>query len=136
MVSDLVEIPASNLTPAQYSGLSDVPPEVEWLANITNAKTRRFYKMDVAEFITLTGLKGSASIRTVARSHVIARRKDISAEAIGVCVHSMRAMRQPTRFQTRRTLLRCRSGWDMRTSPRPDSTTGARRGLKTVRRFM
>jgi hypothetical protein len=32
------------LTPAQYSGLADVPSELEWLANITNPKTRRAYK--------------------------------------------------------------------------------------------
>jgi site-specific recombinase XerD len=82
MVSDLVEIPSSGLTPAQYSGLSDVPPEVEWLANITNAKTRRFYKKDVAEFVVFTGLKDSAALRTVARSHVIAWRKDMEARLL------------------------------------------------------
>jgi hypothetical protein len=37
-----------SLTPAQFAALSDVPPELEWLANITNAKTRRAYKIDVA----------------------------------------------------------------------------------------
>ena len=35
------------LTPAQYGDLADVPPELEWLANITNPKTRRAYKIDV-----------------------------------------------------------------------------------------
>lgn len=35
------------LTPAQFSQLADVPPEVEWPANITNAKTRRAYKTEV-----------------------------------------------------------------------------------------
>ncbi len=36
-------VPALNraLTAAQYADLSDVPPEIEWLANITNTKTRR-----------------------------------------------------------------------------------------------
>jgi hypothetical protein len=28
------------LTPAQYRDLAEVPPELEWLANITNPKTR------------------------------------------------------------------------------------------------
>jgi hypothetical protein len=46
------------LTLQQYQHLSDVPPEVEWLANITNPKTRRFYKSDVAEFVSFTGQKG------------------------------------------------------------------------------
>jgi hypothetical protein len=28
------------VTPAQYGALADVPPKIEWLANITNPKTR------------------------------------------------------------------------------------------------
>ncbi len=59
------------------------PPEVEWLANITNPKTRRFYKNDVSEFVSFTGLKDSAALRTVARSHVIAWRKDMAARSLG-----------------------------------------------------
>jgi hypothetical protein len=35
------------LTAAQLSHLADVPPGLEWLANITNGKTRRAYKIDV-----------------------------------------------------------------------------------------
>jgi site-specific recombinase XerD len=66
-----------SLTPTEFNALSDVPPEIEWLANIANAKTRRFYKTDVAEFVTFAGLKDSAALRTVARSHVIAWRKDM-----------------------------------------------------------
>jgi hypothetical protein len=30
-------IPFSALTPAEFGGLADVPPELEWLANIANA---------------------------------------------------------------------------------------------------
>jgi len=29
------------LTPAQFGDLAEVPPELEWLANLTNPKTRR-----------------------------------------------------------------------------------------------
>ncbi len=54
-MSDLVFIAKQTLTASQYSDLADVPPELEWLANITNAKTRRFYKSDVAEFFIFTG---------------------------------------------------------------------------------
>jgi integrase/recombinase XerD len=67
------------LTPAQYGDLADVPPELEWLANITNPKTRRAYKIDVEEFIAFTGLRGSAELRTVTRAHVIAWRKDLES---------------------------------------------------------
>jgi integrase len=69
VVSDLVPISKEALTPAEYQKLADIPPETEWLANITNEKTRRAYKIDVAEFVVFTGLHDSASLRTVARSH-------------------------------------------------------------------
>jgi integrase/recombinase XerD len=82
VVSDLVVIGKDSLTPAQYSDLADVPPEIEWLANITNPKTRRFYKRDVSEFMAFTGLQESAALRTVARSHVIAWRKDLEARTL------------------------------------------------------
>jgi hypothetical protein len=45
-----------SLTPAQFEQLADVPPEEEWLANITNLKTRRTYKEDVRDFIAFTAL--------------------------------------------------------------------------------
>jgi integrase/recombinase XerD len=46
--------------------LADVPPELEWLANITNAETRRAYNVDIAEFIAFTNLKDHSALRTVA----------------------------------------------------------------------
>lgn len=54
-----------------------MPPEHEWLANLTNEKTKRAYKADVAEFIAFTGLEQSADLRSVARAHVILWRKDM-----------------------------------------------------------
>ena len=84
MSNELVSIKsASTLTSDQYAGLADVPPEIEWFNNITNAKTRRFYKSDVSEFLAFTGLKDSSAIRTVARSHVIAWRKDMELRVLG-----------------------------------------------------
>jgi hypothetical protein len=44
---DLVPLKKHSLTRAQFEQLADVPPEEEWLANITNLKTRRAYKEDV-----------------------------------------------------------------------------------------
>ena len=69
-------------TPAQYGDLADVPPELEWLANITNPKTRRAYKIDVSEFSAFAGLRGPAELRTVTRAHVIAWRKDLEARGL------------------------------------------------------
>jgi len=65
------------LTPAQFGDLAEVPPELEWLANLTNPKTRRAYKIDVGEFIAFAGLGGIAELRAVTRAHVIAWRKDL-----------------------------------------------------------
>jgi integrase/recombinase XerD len=33
-----------------------VPPELEWFANITNAKTRRAYQFDVKDFTRFVGI--------------------------------------------------------------------------------
>jgi site-specific recombinase XerD len=63
--------------------LADTPPELEWLANITNPKTRLFYKSDVGEFMAFTGLRDSSLLRSVARLHVIAWRKNMEAGALG-----------------------------------------------------
>jgi integrase/recombinase XerD len=81
MAGDLT-ISSPSLTPDQYKGLSDLPPELEWLANITNAKTRRAYKVDVAEFIAFTTLNDHSALRTVTRAHVIAWRKDMEARSL------------------------------------------------------
>ena len=37
---DLVPLKKHSLTPAQFEQLADVPPEQEWLANITNLRAR------------------------------------------------------------------------------------------------
>ena len=47
----LVPVKKRNLTPAPFDHLAPVPPEEEWLANITNAKTRRAYRNDVRECV-------------------------------------------------------------------------------------
>jgi len=65
------------LTPAQFGDLAELSPELEWLANLTNPKTRRAYKIDVEEFIAFAGLGGIAKLRAVTRAYVIAWRKDL-----------------------------------------------------------
>jgi hypothetical protein len=69
---DLVPLKKHSLTRAQFEQLADVPPEEEWLANITNLKTRRTYKEDVREFIAFTALQDYMGLRSVGRSHIIA----------------------------------------------------------------
>src|SRR3954452_13994566 len=76
-------VPAlSGLTPVQFQALADVPPELEWLANITNPKTRRAYQNDVGEFSRFAGLSSPAELRTITRAHAIAWRKDLEARQL------------------------------------------------------
>jgi integrase/recombinase XerD len=79
VMGELVAVDERTLTLAQFGELTDVPPELEWLANITNAKTRRAYKRDVEEFSAYTGLRAPAELRQIARAHVIAWRKHLEA---------------------------------------------------------
>jgi integrase/recombinase XerD len=69
-----------DLTPAQYGDLADVPPELEWLANITNPKTRRAYKDRRRGILAFTGLREPASCaRSRAPCHRLAQ--DMEARA-------------------------------------------------------
>ena len=50
--------PASRaLTAAQFQGLAEVPPELEWFANIRNEKTRRAYQQDVKDFTAFAAIE-------------------------------------------------------------------------------
>src|SRR5215831_8176157 len=88
MANDLVAVEPRALTATQFGDLAEVPPELEWLANITNAKTRRAYKIDVGEFSAFAGLQGPVELRVVTRAHVIAWRKDL--ERRGLAASSIR----------------------------------------------
>lgn len=74
---ELVPVKKQKLTRAEFERLADVPLEEEWLANITNAKTRRAYKIDVREFIAYAGVQDYGELRSIARAHVIGWRRDM-----------------------------------------------------------
>jgi integrase/recombinase XerD len=65
------------LTAAEFQRLADVPPEVEWFANISNPHTRRAYESAVRDFMRFTGIQRPEEFRTVTRAHVIAWRDDL-----------------------------------------------------------
>jgi site-specific recombinase XerD len=65
------------LTAAEFQRLADVPPEVEWFANITNRSTRRAYENAIRDFMRFTGIARPEEFRTVTRAHVIAWRDDL-----------------------------------------------------------
>ncbi len=81
-MKDLVVVKDRGLSTAQFAKLADVPAELEWLANITNEKTRRAYKIDVSEFSEFLGLKKPEEFRTVTRAHVIAWRETLEAREL------------------------------------------------------
>ena len=68
------------LSPAQFQGLADVPSEIEWFANLTNANTRRAYQQDIEDFMAFAGLRHPKQFRDVTRVHVIAWRDHLTGQ--------------------------------------------------------
>ena len=52
------------------------PPELEWFANLPNARTRRAYPRDITDFTAFVGMARPEEFRRITRAHVIAWRKD------------------------------------------------------------
>ncbi len=73
----LPAITGRKLTQKEFHVLAEVPPELEWFANINNAKTRRAYKIDIEEFTHFIGIHTPHEMRTVTRAHVLAWRTDL-----------------------------------------------------------
>src|SRR5467141_1350193 len=65
------------LTAAEFHRLADVPPEIEWFANIRNRSTRRAYENAIRDFMRFTGIARPEEFRTVTRAHVIAWRDEL-----------------------------------------------------------
>ena len=78
----VVETSKRLLTASEFQNLANVPPEVEWFANIENANTRRAYRNDVREFMRFTGIHQAEEFRLVKRSHLIAWRKQLETRAL------------------------------------------------------
>ena len=71
------------LTAAEFHRLADVPPEVEWFANLSNPSTRRAYENAVRDFMRFTGIVRPEGFRTVTRAHIIAWRDDLVRRELG-----------------------------------------------------
>ncbi len=75
------------LTAAEFQTLADVPPEVEWFANLSNPNTRRTYEAAVKDFMRFAGVRRPEEFRTVTRAHLLAwcdelRRRDLGGATI------------------------------------------------------
>src|SRR6202453_4074244 len=71
------------LTAAEFQKLADVPPEVEWFANISNHHTRRAYENAVKDFMGFPGIVRPEEFRTVTRAHIIAWRDELARRGLG-----------------------------------------------------
>src|SRR3954447_24535718 len=71
------------LTAAEFHQLADVPPEVEWFANLSNPQTRRAYENAVTDFVRFAGIVRPEEFRTVTRAHVIAWRDELVRRGLG-----------------------------------------------------
>ena len=72
------------LTSAEFNALADVPPEVEWFANVANSNTRRAYRIDMREFRRFVGIVQPDEFRRVTRAHVIAWRKEMERQGLAI----------------------------------------------------
>jgi integrase/recombinase XerD len=69
------------LTAAEFYKLAELPPEIEWFANLRNPNTRKAYQNDLGEFRRFVGIAQPEEFRTVTRAHVIAWRKELERRA-------------------------------------------------------
>ncbi|MEI6318799.1 MAG: tyrosine-type recombinase/integrase [Pseudomonadota bacterium] len=74
--------PSRLLTAEAYQRLADVPPELEWFANLGNKATQRAYQNALQDFTRFTGIACPDEFRTVTRAHVIAWRDDLVRRAL------------------------------------------------------
>jgi site-specific recombinase XerD len=75
--------PGRLLTAAEFHRLADVPPEMEWFANLSNAHTRRVYENAIKDFMLFTGIVRPEEFRTVTRAHIIAWRDQLTRRGLG-----------------------------------------------------
>jgi hypothetical protein len=79
------------LSRAEFQGLGDMPPELEWFANLDNPRTRRAYRNDVKEFTAFASVERPEEMRQVTRAHLIAWLERPRAPGLGpICINLKR----------------------------------------------
>ena len=95
------------LTAPEFQGLAEMPAELEWFANIDNPRTRRAYRIDVADFMAFVSIQRPEEFRIVTRAHFIAWRRDLRGTRAFCTHHPPQALglvfvvRPSVRFQRR-----------------------------------
>jgi integrase/recombinase XerD len=72
------------LSQETFSQLRDIPPEVEWFANIDSAQTRRAYKADMSDFMAYVGIDQIEALRMITRGHVLAWRTELEQRGLAM----------------------------------------------------
>ena len=62
--------------------MAEIPPELEWFANLTNPNTHRAYQSDIKDFQVFAGLRQPEEFRHVTRAHVIAWRQQLTRQGL------------------------------------------------------
>src|SRR5580704_3706923 len=76
-------VPTDRLrTAAEFHRLAEVPPEIEWFANLTNRSTRRTYERSIKDFMRFAGIVRPEEFRAVTRAHIIAWRDDLARRGL------------------------------------------------------
>lgn len=75
--------PSRLLTEAEFHRLADVPPEVEWFANLSNPSTRRAYENAGGDVMRFAGIRRPAEFRIVTRAHLISWREELTRRGLG-----------------------------------------------------
>jgi site-specific recombinase XerD len=57
--------PPVSLATAQFHTLADIPPELEWFANLPNPNTRRAYRQDIKDFMPFASLRQPEQLREI-----------------------------------------------------------------------
>ena len=85
------------LTAAAFQVLANVPPEMEWLANLGTKATRRAYETALKDFLQFTGIERPEKFRTVTRAHIIAWRDELAGRELSATTvrHRLSALASP-----------------------------------------
>lgn len=82
-ISSPAQVSNRILTRPEFQRLAEVPPEVEWFANIKNENTRKAYRADLSAFMKFTGITQPEEFRLItvtpdgrslSLSHLVERR--------------------------------------------------------------
>ncbi|WP_430229841.1 tyrosine-type recombinase/integrase [Nitrosomonas communis] len=65
------------LDATDFYRLAEVPPELEWFANLENFCTQRAYKNALHDFMRFTGIVRPEQFRQITRAHLIAFRDEL-----------------------------------------------------------